>query len=325
MSGVICIHETGGPEVLIYESREARSVGAREARVRQTAVGVNFIDTYHRSGLYPLEELPHGIGMEAAGVVEEVGEQVDHLEPGDRVAYAGGPPGAYAEERTIEARHLVRLPDGIDETSAAAMMLQGMTVEYLVRRCFRVDASHTVLLHAAAGGVGTLACQWLSHLGATVLGTVSTEEKAEHAAEHGCDHPIIYTREDFSKRVDELTDGRGVDVVYDSVGKETLMGSLDSLARRGMLVAFGNASGAPEPIAPLELSKRGSLFLTRPSLMDYIATREELEESASALFEVVESGAVSIEVGHTWPLEEAAEAHRALEARETTGSVVLLP
>lgn len=325
MSDAILIHETGGPEVLSYEEVDVGEPGPRQACVRQTAVGVNFIDTYHRSGLYPLPELPHSIGMEAAGVVEAVGDEVDGLAVGDRVAYAGGPPGAYAQTRVIAADKLVRLPEGIDDATAAAMMLKGMTVEYLVRRCFRVEPGHTVLLHAAAGGVGLIACQWLSHLGATVIGTVSTDEKAERARQHGCDHPVIYTREDFVERVDEITDGRGVDVVYDAVGKDTLRGSLDSLATRGMLVAFGNASGAPDPVDPLELSKRGSLYLTRPSLMDYIATRDELEESAGALFDVVQAGAVEVEVSHRWPLDEAADAHRALEGRQTTGSIVLEP
>lgn len=325
MTRAIRIHETGDPDALSFDEVDIGEPGPGQVRLRHTAVGVNYIDTYHRKGLYPLDELPHGIGMEAAGVVEALGDGVDHLSEGDRVAYAGGPPGAYAEARIMPADELVVLPEGIDDQTAAAMMLKGMTVEYLVRRCFEVRPEHTVLLHAAAGGVGLIACQWLRHLGATVIGTMSTEEKAERARDHGCDHTILYTEEDFVERVDELTDGRGVDVVYDSVGRDTLEGSMDCLARRGMLVAFGNASGAPDPVDPLELSRRGSLYLTRPTLMDYIATRADLEQSAQALFEVVQSGAVHIEVNQTWPLAQAADAHRALEARETTGSIVLLP
>lgn len=325
MAHAVRVHDTGGPEKLRYEEVEVGDPGPGQARIRQSAVGVNFIDTYHRSGLYGLPELPHAIGMEGAGVVEAVGDEVDEIAPGDRVAYAGGPPGAYADVRLIDADQLVVLPDGIDERQAAGLMLKGMTVEYLVRRCFEVEAGHTVLWHAAAGGVGLLACQWLSHLGATVIGTVSTRQKADLAASHGCDHPVIYTEEDFVERVAELTDDRGVDVVYDAVGKDTLKGSIASVRRRGMVVSFGNASGRPEPVDPLELSRRGSLYLTRPSLMDYVATRQERVDSARALFDVVQRGAVEVEVQHTWPLEEAGEAHRALEARQTTGSIVLLP
>jgi len=311
--------------VLSLEEVDLPSPGPDEVLLHQQAIGVNFIDTYHRSGLYPVDSLPAGIGVEAAGVIERLGDDVDHLSEGDRVAYVGGAPGAYAERRVVPADRLVKLPDHIDESTAAAMMLQGMTVEYLVRRCFEVDEDHTVLLHAAAGGVGLIACQWLHHLGATVIGTVSTEEKAELARNHGCDHPVIYTEEDFVERVEALTNGEGVDVVYDSVGKDTLQGSLDSLARRGMCVSFGNASGRPEAIDPLELSRRGSLYLTRPSLFDYIATGDELRDSAAALFELVGTDALDIHAEHTWPLAEAADAHRALEGRKTTGSIVLLP
>ena len=319
------VHETGGPEELVCETVELPEPGEGEVVVKHDAVGVNFIDTYHRSGLYPLESLPHTIGMEGAGVVESVGKGVTEFESGDRIAYAGGPPGAYAERRTIAAEHLVALPDDIHSRQAAGVMLKGMTVEYLVRRTFEVKAGMDVLWHAAAGGVGLLACQWLSHIGANVIGTVSTEEKAARARAAGCNFPVNYTEEDFAERVDEITGGVGVDVVYDAVGKATFLDSLDCLCRRGMMVAFGNASGAPEPLDPLELSRKGSLYLTRPSLMDYIAEREELLESAKALFEFVREGGVEIQVNQTWPLEEAAEAHRALEGRETTGSTLLLP
>jgi NADPH2:quinone reductase len=325
MSRAIRIHEIGGPEVLRLEEVDPGRPGPGEVLLRQTAVGLNFIDTYHRSGLYPLPSLPHGLGMEAAGVVDEVGEGVAELAPGDRVAYASGPPGAYAERRIRPAERLVRLPEGIDDRTAAAMMLKGMTVEYLVRRAFPVRPGMTVLFHAAAGGVGQIACRWLRHLGATVIGTVGSEEKAELARRCGCEYPIVYTREDFVERVREITGSRGVPVVYDSVGRATFDGSLDCLARRGTLVAFGNASGKPDDFDALTLARKGSLFLTRPTLMDYTATREELLQSAGALFEVVESGAVEVRVERTWPLEDAAESHRALEGRETTGSTVLLP
>lgn len=325
MPHAIRIHETGGPEVLRFEEVEVGRPGPGEARLRQTAIGLNYIDTYHRTGLYPVPSLPHAIGMEAAGIVEEIGEGVTEVKPGDRVAYATPPPGAYAELRLIAARKLIPLPDAVDERTAAAMMLQGMTVEYLIRRTFRVEQGMTVLFHAAGGGVGLIACQWLEHLGATVIGTVGSDEKAALVREHGCAHPVVYTREDFVERVREITGGKGVPVVYDSVGKATFQGSLDCLARRGMLVAFGNASGAPPPLDPLVLSRKGSLFLTRPGLVDYTATREELLESAAALFDVVARGAVKITVRQTWPLREAPEAHRALESRRTAGSTILLP
>jgi len=292
--------------------------------VRHTAVGLNFIDTYHRSGLYPVP-LPSGLGMEAAGVVQALGKGVTGLEVGDRVAYAAGPPGAYAEARLIRADRLVRLPAEIPDATAAAMMLKGMTVEYLVRRVYPVRPGQTVLLHAAAGGVGLIACQWLRQIGATVIGTVGSEEKAQLARSAGCHHPVVYTQEDFVARVREITGGAGVAVVYDSVGRATVPGSLDCLARRGMLVVFGNASGKPDPFDMALLGQKGSLFLTRPSLFDYTASAEELQASARALFEVVQSGAVKIQIQQTWKLHEAAEAHRALEARRTTGSSVLVP
>jgi NADPH2:quinone reductase len=322
MTHAIRIHDHGGPEVLRYEEVDVGDPGPGQARVRHTAVGLNFIDTYHRSGLYPTE-LPSGLGMEAAGVVEAVGEGVADLEPGQRVAYAGGGPGAYAEARLIAADRLVPLPDDIEDEVAAAAMLKGMTVEYLVRRCHAVQRGDTVLWHAAAGGVGLLAMQWLKHLGATVIGTVGSDEKAERARAHGCDHPVVYSREDFVARVEELTDGAKLPVVYDSVGKATFAKSLDCLRPRGLMVSFGNASGKPEPLDVVTLSQKGSLYLTRPSLMTYTAAREDLLESARALFEVIREGAVRVEVNQRFALKDAAEAHRALEARQTTGSTIL--
>jgi NADPH2:quinone reductase len=325
MTRAIRIHRTGGPEVLQLDNVDLGTPGPGQALVRHKAIGINFIDAYHRSGLYPLPSLPHGIGGEGAGVVEAVGSGVTLAKPGDRVAYAGVAPGSYAEARLVPAERLVPLPDGIDDRTAAAMMLKGMTVEYLVRRTFKVEPGMTVLFHAAAGGVGLIACQWLKHLGATVIGTVGSDAKAALARAHGCDHPIVYTRDNVVEKVRALTSGRGVPVVYDGVGRSTFEMSLDCLARRGMLVGFGNASGAAAPLDPLVLSLKGSLYLTRPTLKDYTVTREELLASAGALFDVVRKGAVKIEVRRTWPLAEAAAAHRALEARETTGSSVLLP
>jgi NADPH2:quinone reductase len=323
MVQAIRIHETGGPEVLRVEELPAPAPGPGEALLRQTAAGVNFIDTYQRSGLYPLPELPHVLGLEGVGVVEAVGEGVTQVRPGERVAYAGGPPGSYAEARSIPADVLVPLPDSIGDETAAGMMLRGMTVEYLIRRAFRVEPEMYVLFHAAAGGVGLIACQWLAHIGAKVIGTVGSEEKAGLARAHGCLHTILYSEEDFVERVREITGGAGVPVVYDSVGRTTFPGSLRCLARRGTMVAFGNASGPAEPFDPLELSRLGSLFLTRPRLMDYTAEREELMACSRALFAVVMSGAVKIEVGQAWGLGQAEEAHRALEGRRTTGSTIL--
>jgi NADPH2:quinone reductase len=325
MSHAIRIHACGDASVLRWEVVEVPAPGRGEAQVRQTAVGLNFIDVYHRTGLYPVDALPSGLGLEGAGVVEAVGPGVSEVGLGDRVAYAGGPLGAYAERRNVPAERLVRLPDSISDRQAAAMMLQGMTVEYLLRRTYPVQSGDTVLVHAAAGGVGLIACQWASHLGATVIGTVSSDHKAELARAHGCAHPIVYTREDFVGRVKEITDGTGVPVVYDSVGRDTFLGSLDCLRPRGLLVSFGQASG---PVAPFDiglLNRKGALYLTRPSLMWYTQDRAELVRSAQALFAVVGSGTVRIEINQSFPLREAAEAHRALEARETTGSTVLLP
>ncbi len=325
MTMAIRVHATGGPEVLRWEEVTLADPGPGEARVRHEAVGLNFIDVYHRTGLYPLPGLPATPGMEGAGVVEAVGEGVTEVAPGDRVAYAGIPPGAYAEARCMPAHRLVRLPEGIPWVQAAAMMLQGMTARYLLKGCYPVKAGDTILIHAAAGGVGSIVCQWAGSLGAAVIGTVGTEEKAGIARGRGCHHPLLYGREDWVARVREITGGRGVDVVYDSVGQATFMRSLDCLRPMGTLVSFGQASG---PVAPLDISllaAKGSLFLTRPSLMTYTARREDLLAHAADLFDVVTRGAVTIDVRRTYPLAEAARAHRDLEARRTTGSSVLLP
>jgi NADPH2:quinone reductase len=324
MAKAIRFHETGGPEVLRYEDVEVGEPKEGEARVRHTAIGVNYVDTYHRSGLYKLP-LPSGLGVEGAGVVEAVGKGVSHLRAGDRVAYAGGPPGGYAQVRLIPADRLIQLPAGIADPQAAAMMLKGITAWMLTHRVHAVRAGETVLFHAAAGGVGLVAVQWLKALGATVIGTVGSDEKAKLARAHGCDHVIVYTREDFTKRVRELTGGAGVPVVYDSVGKDTFQGSLDCLSPAGLMVSFGNASGAVPPFDIAQLAAKGSLFLTRPTLFSYTARREDLEAGARALLQVVQSGKVKVEVGRTYPLAEAAQAHRDLQSRKTTGSLVLLP
>ncbi len=319
----IRIHETGGPEVLRWEEVEVGRPGPGEVRLAQTAVGLNFIDVYHRSGLYKLP-LPAVIGSEGAGVVEEVGASVTGVKPGDRVAYAGVV-GAYTQVRLIAADRLVPLPDRVDDVTAAAAMLKGMTAQYLLRRTCRVSPGDAVLIHAAAGGVGLIACQWASHLGATVIGTVSTEEKAALALAHGCEYPIVTSREEFVARVREITGGRGVRVVYDAVGKDTWDGSLDCLRPMGMMVSYGNSSGPVPPVSPLVLSAKGSLFLTRPTLMTYTAEREDLLATAAELFAVIQSGAVRIEITGRYPLSAAADAHRDLEARRTTGSNVLIP
>jgi NADPH2:quinone reductase len=327
MSHAIRIHATGGPEVLRWEEvgpGGTATPGPNEARIRQAAVGLNFIDIYHRTGLYPLP-LPSGIGLEGAGTVEAIGSAVTEVRVGDRVAYAGGPVGAYAEVRDIPADRLVRLPDAIDFKTAAAMMLQGMTAQYLLRRTYRVQPGDTILIQAAAGGVGLIVCQWAKALGATVIGTVSSDEKAVLAKAHGCDHPIVYTRENFVARVKEITGGTGVPVVYDSIGKDTFTDSLDCLRPMGMMVTFGNASGPVPPVDTLELSKRGSLFLTRPTLFTYVAKRADLVDTAQELFDIVMAGKVKIEVNQTYALKDAAQAHSDLAARKTTGSTVLLP
>ena len=324
MPHAIRIHATGGPEVLCWEEVEVGAPGPGQARVRQAACGLNYIDTYHRTGLYPLP-LPSGIGLEGAGVVEAVGEGVTQLKPGDRVAYAGGPPGAYSEVRCMPVAPLLKLPDAIDFNTGAAMMLQGLTSAYLLRKTYRVQPGDAVLIHAAAGGVGLIACQWAKALGATVIGTTSSEAKAELARSHGADHIIFYNREDVAKRVREITGGEGVAVVYDGVGKDTFMGSLDSLRVRGMMVSFGNASGPVAPFDPLLLSQKGSIFITRPTLAHHTAKREELEELGGELFDMVVSGKVKIEVNQRYALKDAAQAHRDLEARKTAGSTILIP
>ena len=321
MTKAIRIHEAGGPEVMRREDVEVGDPGPGQVRLRQTAIGLNFIDVYHRTGLYP-QPLPFTPGVEGAGVIEALGPDVERWEVGDRVAYAG-PIGSYAEERLIAADRLVKLPNDIGDEQAAAMMLQGMTVDMLINRVRPLKAGETILVHAAAGGVGLILCQWASALGATVIVTVSTEEKAELARANGCDHPILYKSQDFVALVDEFTGGAKVPVVYDSVGRDTFLRSLDCLAPRGMMVSFGQSSGPIEPFSPGILAQKGSLFLTRPTLFNYIGERRELEQSAAALFEVVRAGQVSIDIGQRFPLSKAAEAHRALEARETTGSTVL--
>jgi len=316
--------KTGGPEVLSWEEVEVGEPGQGQVLLRQTAVGLNYIDTYHRSGLYKVE-MPSGLGVEGAGVVEKLGAGVSDLKIGDRVAYSSGPLGAYSQYRLFPADRLVKLPAAISDQQAAAMMLQGMTVEYLIRRTFAVKPGMTVLLHAAAGGVGLIASQWLKHLGATVIGTAGGPEKLALAQKNGCAHVIDYRKEDVAKRVREITGGKGVPVVYDGVGKDTFQASLDSLAVRGMFVSFGNASGPVPSFEPIVLSAKGSLYFTRPTLFSYTITREELLESANALFDVVAKGAVKIAVNQSYPLKDAAQAHRDLQARKTTGSTVLIP
>ncbi len=323
MAKAIRFSSCGGPEVLELVDVEVGNPGEGEVRLRHAAIGVNFIDTYHRSGLYPLP-LPSGIGLEASGVVEALGAGVADLAPGDRVAYVSRPPAAYCDERLAPAAHLVRLPDAVDDQTAAAMMLKGLTAWYLLRRSYRVQSGDSVLLYAAAGGVGLIAAQWARHLGVRVIGVVSTPEKAALARAHGCDE-IIMADEDIAARTRELTGGEGVAAAYDSVGRDTFKASLDALRPHGVMVTFGNASGPVEPFSPLELAGRGSLYVTRPTLFDFINTRGGLLEACSDLFGVVEAGHVSIEVNQRYGLAEAAQAHRDLEARRTTGSTILLP
>jgi NADPH2:quinone reductase len=325
MTKAIIIHETGGPEVLRWDEYDPGQPGKGEVLLHQEAVGLNFIDVYHRTGLYPLPSLPAIPGMEGAGVVEAVGEGVSELIAGDRVAYAGLPPGAYAEVRIMPADRLVKLPESISTRQAASMMLQGMTARYLLHGCYQVTAGDRILIHAAAGGVGLIVCQWAKYIGATVIGTVGSPEKADLASGHGCDYPILYRDEDFVQRVKEITEGKGVDAVYDSVGQFTFMKSLDCLRPMGMMVSFGQSSGSIPPIDTGILAAKGSLFLTRPSLMAYTARREDLLAHAHDLFEVVEKGAVKIEVRQTYPLAEAYRAHQDLVGRKTTGSTILIP
>ncbi|GAB4151538.1 MAG: quinone oxidoreductase [Planctomycetota bacterium] len=321
----IRVHAYGKADQLRCDCIESPVPGPGEVLVRTTAIGVNFIDVYHRTGFYPLPDLPHGIGIEAAGVVEALGSGVGGHAIGDRVAWAGGRPGAYAEQVVVPADRLLPIPAGIDDEQAAAVLLKGLTAEFLLRRAFPVKAGMKVLVHAAAGGVGSLLCQWAREIGATVLGTVSTEKKAEQAEADGCTHAIVYTREDFATTVRHLTQGEGVDVVYDGVGKDTLARSLDCLRPRGMLVSFGNASGPPGPLDPLDLSRKGSLFLTRPSLSDYTRTRAGLLAAAEQVFGMLRRGALRPRIHERVPLLEARAAHEMLEARESLGSILLIP
>ncbi|TXH67991.1 MAG: quinone oxidoreductase [Thiothrix sp.] len=324
VASVIKIKAQGGPEVMELLQETVSAPEAGQVQVRHTAIGLNYIDTYHRSGLYPVQ-LPSGLGLEAAGVVEAVGAGVEHLQVGDRVAYGTGPIGAYASLRNLPANRVCKLPAGISDETAAAMMLKGMTVRYLLRETYMVQAGETILFHAAAGGVGLMACQWAKALGVTVIGTVGSEEKAAIAREHGCDHTINYNTEDVAKRVREITEGKGVPVVYDGVGQSTLMGSLDSLQPRGLLVSYGNASG---PITQFDLgllSAKGSLYLTRPTLMTYTAADEALQENASDLFAMVEAGKLSVPIHQRYALKEVQQAHRDLEGRKTTGTTLLIP
>ncbi|MEO7725981.1 MAG: quinone oxidoreductase [Burkholderiales bacterium] len=323
MPHAIRIYETGGPEVMRWEEVEVGQPGAGEVRVRSTAVGLNFIDTYHRTGLYPMP-LPLTLGMEGAGVIEAVGPKVKGFKVGDRVAYAN-PIGSYAEICLRPVARLVKIPAGVDDKIAASIMLKGMTAWYLCKRTYKVGKGETIIVHAAAGGVGQILSQWCKHLGATVIGTVGSDEKAALAKKAGCKHVIVTSKEDFVARVKEITKGKGVPVVYDGIGKDTFMGSLDCLAPRGYMVSFGNASGAVTQFNPGVLAAKGSLFLTRPTLFNYTATPEDLAAAARDLFAVVKNKAVRISINQTYPLKEAAQAHRDLEARKTTGSTVLLP
>ena len=324
MVQAIRIQQPGGPEVMQWQEIDLPAPGPGQARVRHTAVGLNYIDTYHRSGLYNLP-LPSGIGMEGAGIVEAVGPDVKDLVEGDRVAYAAGPPGSYSEARIIAADRLVKIPEGVSDQQAAAMMLKGLTTQYLIRRIHKVKEGDTILMHAAAGGVGLILCQWAAALGATVIGTVGSKDKAELAKAHGCHHTILYREEDFVERVKEITGGKGVPVVYDGVGKDTFMKSLDCLSPLGLMVAFGQSSGNVPPLELGVLSAKGSLFLTRPTLVTYTAKREDLVASANDLFDAVKSGKVKIDINQTYPLKDVVKAHQDLEARKTTGSTVFLP
>jgi NADPH:quinone reductase len=324
MPKAIRFYEHGGPEVLRFEEVDPGKPGSDEAQVRHTAIGVNYIDVYDRTGLYPTE-LPSGLGREAAGVIVSLGRKVRGFRIGDRVAYVHAKPGAYSEVRNIAADRLVKVPKGITDEQAAALMLKGLTAHYLLRRTHRVAKGETILVHAAAGGVGLILCQWAKALGARVIGVVGSDAKAELAAKYGCKLVLISGRDEIVPSVKKFTKGEGVATVYDSVGKDTFMESLDSLRPLGIMVTYGNASGPPPAISPLELSKRGSLFLTRPTLFHYIATREALESAARELFSAVKSKAVRVLIGQKYPLSDAAEAHRDLEARRTTGSTVLIP
>jgi NADPH:quinone reductase len=323
MTHAVRIHSYGGPEVLRWDPIEVPEPGPGEVRIRHTAVGLNFIDTYERTGLYPVA-LPAVLGREAAGVVEAVGPRVSQVKVGDRVAYAGNSSGAYSEQRVLPAERLVRIPEGVDDRQAAALMLKGMTAQMLLRQVYRVRKGNTLLVHAAVGGVGSIVVQWAKHLGATVIAVVGSNEKAQRATELGADH-VMLSSDDWVAKTKAATGGRGVDVVYDSVGKDTFIGSLDSLRPRGLMVTYGNASGPVPPMAPLELSKRGSLFLTRPTLFHYIPTRATLMRAASEMFDLVANSVIGVQVGQVYPLQDAARAHVDLEARRTIGATVLIP
>jgi len=324
MVKAIQFHSTGGPGVLQWEEVTVGDPGPGEIRVKHTAIGLNYIDTYHRTGLYPLP-LPHGIGMEGAGHVTAIGNGDTDLAVGDRVAYAGPPPGSYAEERLMAASTAVKIPNGVDDETAAAMMLKGMTAQYLIRQTYPVKAGDTILIHAAAGGVGQIVCQWAKSLGATVIGTVGNDEKAEMVRALGCDHPIVYTREDFVEKVMDITAGAKLPVVYDSVGQDTFMKSLDCLQPLGTMVSFGQSSGAVPPLDLGIFAQKGSLFFTRPTLMTYTANRADLLAMTDDLFTVVQDGTVKIAIDQRFALQDARAAHEALEGRQTTGSTILLP
>ena len=324
MANAIRFHKNGGPEVLQWESVDVGDPGAGEARVRHTAIGVNYIDTYHRSGLYKLV-LPSGLGTEGAGIVEAVGTGVTDVRPGDRIAYSGGPLGAYSEVRVMPADRLVKLPDGISDKVAATLMLKGLTVQYLFRQTFPLKGGETILFHAAAGGIGLIACQWARALGVTMIGTVGSDEKAALAKANGCTHTIVYTRENFVERVKQLTGGKGVPVVYDGVGKDTFPASLDCLSPRGMFVSFGNASGPIAAFDILLLSQKGSLYATRPTLATFTASRAAMLAMCDDMFSLVRAGKLGNEPRQTYALKDAAQAHRDLESRKTTGAIVLLP
>ena len=324
MPHAIRFHKNGGPEVMQWESVEVGEPGPGEARIRHTAIGVNYIDTYHRSGLYKLA-LPSGLGTEGAGIVEAVGPGVTDVRSGDRVAYSGGPLGAYSEVRVMPADRLVKLPDGVSEQLAATLMLKGLTVQYLFRQTFPLKGGETILFHAAAGGIGLIACQWARALGVTMIGTVGSDEKAALAKTNGCTHTIVYTRENFVERVKQLTGGKGVPVVYDGVGKDTFPASLDCLSPRGMFVSFGNASGPIAPFDILLLSQKGSLYTTRPTLATYTASRPAMLKMSEEMFSLVLGGKLANEARQTYALKDAAQAHRDLESRKTTGATILLP
>ena len=323
-TAVIRVHELGGPEQMTLEQLDVASPKENEVVIKQTAIGLNFIDTYFRSGLYPAP-LPTPIGMEAAGIIEELGPGVTEFQVGDRVAYASAPLGSYSEVRTFPIQNLVKIPDDISDDIAAAIMLKGMTAEYLIRRTYKVMSGQTVLFHAAAGGVGLIACQWLKAIGATVIGTVGSHEKSELAKANGCDHTILYKEEDFVDKVKAITNGKGVPVVYDSVGKDTALQSLDCLSSLGLLVIFGNSSGNAPAIEPGLLATKGSLYVTRPTLFNYNDTREKLMESANQVFSMVRNGKVSIKIGAKYALKDAVQAHKDLEARKTSGCIILRP